>query len=468
VNLLQRASQRLGRKGLTINGHTSSGPWADSPFWDLQRARYNWLSPTSLAYNEETIENDFEGYLSGAFKGNGPVFSLMLVRLQIFSEARFQFRQLRHGRGGKLFGTPALNLLENPWPGGTTGDLLARIIAHADLAGNAYVTKVKDQYGERLRLLRPDWVTIISESASDPSSPLGGAALDARVVAYVYEPRVAGRVEPTILLPEQVAHFAPIPDPEFNWRGMSWLTPVLREITADNATTKHKLKFFSNAATPNLSISLDASVKPAAFTEFVEAFLEAHQGTDNAHKPLIIGGGADVKPLTFNFRDLDFKALQGGGETRLASAAGVPPVIVGFSEGLQGSSLNQGNYAAARRRFADGTMRPLWRNIAGSLARLVDVPADAELWIDERDIAFLREDRKDAAEIAFTRAQTIRQYAEIGYTLDSARDAVAADDETLLVDSGVRSVQLQDAQTAPAPDAGPDDEPTEPATEQSE
>src|SRR5205823_2138143 len=30
------------------------------------------------------------------------------------------------------------------------------------------------------------------------------------------------------------------------WRGMSWLTPVLREIQADTATTRHKQKFFEN------------------------------------------------------------------------------------------------------------------------------------------------------------------------------------------------------------------------------
>ena len=60
--------------------------------------------------------------------------------------------------------------------------------------------------------------------------------------------------------------------------------------------------------------------------------------------------------------------------TRLAAAAGIPPVVVGFSEGMQGSSLNAGNYSAARRRMADGTMRPLWRNAARSLATLLNVP----------------------------------------------------------------------------------------------
>ena len=37
-------------------------------------------------------------------------------------------------------------------------------------------------------------------------------------------------------------------------------------------------------------------------------------------------------------------------------------------------------------------MRPLWRNVAGSLATVVNIPAGSVLWYDDRDIAFLQED----------------------------------------------------------------------------
>ena len=51
-----------------------------------------------------------------------------------------------------------------------------------------------------------------------------------------------------------------------------------------------------------------------------------------------------------------------------AAAAGIPPSVVGFSEGLQGSALNAGNYESAKQHFAEMTMHPLWRNAAGSFA----------------------------------------------------------------------------------------------------
>lgn len=385
---------------------------------------------------ERPLALDFEAKIRHAYKSNGPVFALMMVRQMVFAEARFQFRQIRNGRPGDLFGTSALSVLEQPWPGATTGDLLSRLLQNADLEGNGYVTNYNPG---RLKMMRPDWVTIITASDEEPGLP--SEALDSHLVGYMYDPPTGG--EPWFLLPDQVAHFAPIPDPEFQFRGMSWLTPVIREITGDTAATRHKLKFFENGATPQVIVSLDATVTPDKVRKFQTLMDSQHRGVDTAYKTLYLGGGADVTVVGKDLHQLDFKATQGAGETRLAAAAGVPPVIVGFSEGLAGSSLNAGNYASSRRRFADGTMRPLWRNAAGSLAQLVDVPAGAELWYDDRDIAFLREDRRDAAEIQGLQSRTIRTLVDAGYDPASVVAAVEAEDYSLLRHTGLYSVQLQ-------------------------
>lgn len=434
--------------------------WSEPDFWDLDRLRWPFLGSSSLSSDREQIENDFTGYAQGIAKRNGPIFALMAVRMLVFAEARFQFRRIRDGRPGDLFGTGELAILERPWPNGTTGDLLARMIQDVDLTGNAFVARVPGT--DRLRRLRPDWVSIVSASQSEPD--LYGAALDAEVIGYYYSPRSPGVNTDTLLLPSQVAHFAPIPDPEMNWRGMSWMTPVLREISADSAATKHKLKFFENSASPRIAVMLDASMTKEAFDRFKAIMDATHTGVDNAWKTLYVGGGADVKPLTMSLKDLDYKAVQALGESRLAAAAGVPSTIVGFSEGMQGSSLNAGNYGQARRRFADGTLRPLWRNAAASLASLIDVPSGAELWIDDRDIAFLREDRKDAAEIFQIEAATYTNLVREGATGDSAKAAVAARDINLVDHSGLVSVQLQapgttatpSGPTAPDDPSGPD------------
>jgi hypothetical protein len=103
------------------------------------------------------------------------------------------------------------------------------------------------------------------------------------------------------------------------------------------------------------------------------------------------------------------------------------------------------------------TLRPLWRNAASSLAKLVAVPSGARLWYDPRDIEFLKEDRKDAAEILSTSAQTIKALVDAGYTPDAVVDAVDAGDLSRLTGqhSGLYSVQLQapgSTEPAPAPE----------------
>src|SRR3990167_4485666 len=121
------------------------------------------------------------------------------------------------------------------------------------------------------------------------------------------------------------------------------------------------------------------------------------------------------------------------------------PVILGASEGLQGSSLNQGNFMAARRLVADMTLRPWWGNFAASMEVLVPPPAGSRLWYDDRHIPFLAEDVKDAAAIQQSLASTMKSLSDGGWEPDAVVAAVMAGDLRLLkgAHSGLFSVQLQ-------------------------
>lgn len=462
MSIFDRIADR--RKQLTGRGEDRKG-FTLPPAWAEDAQRAPLLSTYSLQGNEEQIENDFEAYIRHCYKGNGIVWSLMAARQLVLSEARFQWRRFKDGRPQELFGSPDLALLERPWPGGTTSNLIARMDQDGCLAGNNYYTTADDNGkigrasrngpNRRIVRMRPDWTTIVIYSPT--GNPWG---LDARIGGYLYEPRplvhsVAGVVDPpsagaTLLMPYEVSHFTPHPDPEARFRGMSPLTPLIREVQADSQSTIHKQAFLKNAATPNLVIKFDRDTSEDAFEEFVELFRSTHQGSANAYKTLFLTGGADVTPVGVDFKQLDFANTVGKGESRLASAFGVPPSWVGFSEGLSGSSLNAGNFSAARDRFADGTIRPWWRDAAASLEVLVERPdGGASLWYDDRDIAFLRKDESDQAKIRAAEAQTIRQLIDAGYTATSVVAAVNAQDWSLLVHSGLYSVQLQPANQQP-------------------
>ncbi|NYV72979.1 phage portal protein [Streptomyces sp. UH6] len=404
------------------------------------------ITQTQPGQATEKAPGDLPGYAQ-LFATNPVIWACMVARQMVFSAPRFIWQRLNDGTPSAMFGSSELRLLEEPWTGATTQDLLSRVIQDADLAGNSYWTR----FGDELVRLRPDCMQIVLEPREHRGGKLGW-----RKLGYLYQ---EPGEEPVPLLTDEVTHFAPVPDPLATYRGMSWLTPVIRETQNDGLMARHKKAFLENAATPNIVVRLDREVSPEAFGKFKDKMEAGHRGVDNAYKTLYLGGGADVTVVGKDFQQMDFAKVQGAGETRIAAAGGVPPIIVGLSEGLQAATYS--NYGQARRRFADGTIHPLWQNAAGSFGRLVRPPGvnasgAVRLWYDARDVPFLREDARDAAEIQGLQSRTIRTLLDAGYTPESATAAVLASDWSLLQHTGLFSVQLQKPgqagpTTSPAP-----------------
>ena len=396
------------------------------------------LGQTYLAGDAEQLLPTFISYATEGYAANGVVFSVILARLTLFSEAEFKFRDLTTKR---LFGTPDLKILENPWPGGTTGELLARMEQDVSLAGNAFIARK----GGRLYRLRPDWVDIIR------TRKVGWAGSDSTEVAgYLHYPegRTVGTTE--FLTPDQVAHWSPIPDPLAEFRGMSWLSPVIREINADASMTAYQREFFNNGATPNSLIKYPQKLAPGAVEQITERW-QARYGGPDGWKTAVLDQGADLQVIGNTFDQMKFADIQAAGENRIASAAGVPAIVVGLKEGLQSATYS--NYAQAMRRFADLTMRPNWRSACAALAKLVNVPSGSRLWYDTTDISALREGEQERALTMQTLASAASTLLTAGYDADSITAALTAGDLTLLKHSGLLSVQLQPPGTTVPPPA---------------
>jgi HK97 family phage portal protein len=380
----------------------------------------------------EPLLPQFESYASAGYQGNGIVFAVILARLQLFSEAEFKFRDLTTKR---LYGTDALAKLEEPWPGGTTGELLARMEQDASLAGNSFIRDA----GDMLERMRPDRVCTISGVRED----------DVRVtLGYGYDRDGTGDPLAEVYPVDEVAHWSPIPDPLATARGMSWLTPVVREINADLSMTTHKSKFFENAATPNLLIRYQKKLNKGQIDELRERWNGRFQGSDNAWKTAILDEGADVTVIGQSFEQMAFTATQAAGENRIAAAGGVPGIVVGLKEGLDAATYS--NYEQAMRRFADITMRPNWRSAAAALSKLVQVPAGARLWYDVTDIAALRQGEKERADTAQVMALAAGELIRVGYDPQTVAAALTAGDFTLLRHTGAIPTALYPDGKAPA------------------
>jgi phage portal protein BeeE len=404
----------------------------------------------------EDIENSFVAYVQALYKSSGVVYAVMGARRLLFRQARVMWQEFADGTEGKLFWTDELEIFRKPWPNGTTGELLARMDQDVSLGGNFYAVREQGPDGDRIRRLRPDWVTIVL--TAPPAE-----AVTSDVAGYWYHP---GRsytqvMEPEprdeMYLPGEVCHWTPDPDPEAQYRGMSWLTPVVREVQSDKAATLHKQRFFDNGATLGAVIAAKENLTKEQFTEWMDNLQKAHAGVNNAYKPLYLGSPVDVSVLTADMRQLDFKATQGAGETRICAAGRVPPIIVGVSEGLQAATYS--NYGQARRAFGDAWAHPQWEDAIGALETLVEGPArrwypKARLWYASKHIAFLREDQKDAAEIDQMKMAAIVSGVNGGLVPDTVIATIAPEWVDKLKHSGLLSVQLQAPGTPRPPGTG--------------
>lgn len=412
------------------------------------------LNQTMPGARVQPVPHNLFGYMS-ALRHCPPAFAAQMVRAQVLSQMQFQFRSARSaGPNRSVFGSPSLSLLEAPWPNGTTGELIAQMEWHAGVAGNAFVARRP----KRLRILIPDWVGLLYGSQMEPDYP--EHALDGELLGYVYMNQgwAAGDIRNVhTLLPSEVAHWSPTPDPINPGLGMSWLTPAIRDMQLDSAASDHKIQYFRQGATPNLVVKGIPAIDPDQFKAIVDKMEATHAGVANAYRTLYLTAGADATVVGSNLAETDLKTLQGFTETRISFLSRVPAPLLGISEGLAGSSLNAGNYGMARRTFADLWVYPQMQDLCGALGTIVDPPNKgpaADLWFDATDVPLLREDASDAAAIAQTQANTIAGLVKEGFTWKSAVAAVTGQNMALLEHTGLVSVQLQTPGSTPTPITG--------------
>jgi len=379
--------------------------------------------------DSEPILPTFRSYVQDGYQANGVIFSVILARLMLFSEAELKWQRLA---GDSLYGDSRLALLEKPWANGSTGELLARMEQDVSLAGNAFIRNIDD---EELSRLRPDLVTIVSGLVED-----SWGREHRRLLGYGWRDE-SGDMQ--FFDKGEVAHWSPIPDPLATFRGMSWLTPVLRDADADTDLTKYKIKYLSQAATPNLVVKYPEELDTDTVDDLRERFQARHGGVENAFKTLLLDRGADAMVVGSTFEQLNLTAVQAAGENRIATAGGVPAIVVGLKEGLDAATYS--NYGLAMRRFADITMRPNWRTACSALETIVPPAADSRLWFDPGKIAALREGEKERAETARMKATALELLVRGGYDPTSAAQVVEHGDFARLAHTGLVSVQLNPA-----------------------
>lgn len=388
----------------------------------------------------DEVDGDLKSRIHQIHNRHGVVAAAVVTRALLLSQVRFKWRRT----DGTLYGNRDLSPLERPGSQ-TRPELLTQMAIDVSYTGTAIVVR---RDGGLFRL-NPDKVRFVLSSASSPtwSGDSMVVPFDVMVEGIIYDAGV-GRNGETVALESfsrgEFAVWAPEPDPNYPWRGLSWISSVAREMLIDGQVTDHEGKFFEKAATPGLVFMMDPSRTPDEIKAYSEVVNDKFAGVRNSYKNMFLGGATDVKVVGSSMKDLGLGELQGTFENRVAVRSRIPAVVLGTKEALSGSSLNAGNYSAARRMLADGWFSPTVDNLCATLEAIVPPPGDGtELGFDASRVLFLQEDQKDAADITQTNAVAMRQLVEAGFEPKSVVDAVTTGDMSKLTHTGNVSVQLQ-------------------------
>ena len=245
---------------------------------------------------------------------------------------------------------PVLALLRRPNPGQGCAELLEALYGQLLLTGDGYLEAVGEGLPVELHVLRSDRMSVIPDRDGWPAG---------------FEYTVGGkRVR---FAPEAVCHVRTF-HPQDDHHGLSPMQAAAAAVDVHNAASRWSKALLDNAARPSGALVVGGTALTDAQFDRLKGELETnYQGAGNAGRPLLLEGGLDWKPMGFSPTDMEFRDVKAAAAREIATAFGVPPMLLGIP-----GDATYANYAEANRAFYRQTVIPLVRRTAEALAHWLE------------------------------------------------------------------------------------------------
>ena len=284
------------------------------------------------------------------------------------------------GAEGRYALHPVLDLLARPNPAQGGAAFLEALYGQVALTGDAFVEAAESGeggYPGELHVLRSDRVTVVPGPDGWP------AAFDYRAGGRTH--RFPAGPVPAVC---HVRSFHPCDD----HYGLSPLRAAAAAVDVHNAATRWSKGLLDNAARPSGAIVHDGDepLSPEAFDRLAEELERNHQGARNAGRPMLLDGGLDWKPMGMSPQEVEFGGVKETAAREIATAFGVPPMLLGIP-----GEATYANYAEANRAFFRLTVLPLVGRATEALAAWLGLLGGERLRIEaDRDrVPALRAER---------------------------------------------------------------------------
>lgn len=251
---------------------------------------------------------------------------------------------------------PVLALLARPNGGQGRAELLEALYGQILLTGNGYVEAVSGAMGPvELHVLRSDRMSLVAGSDGWP-------------VAYDYKVGAKGHRFALGEGPSPICHIRSF-HPQDDHYGLSPMQAAATALDVHNAASHWSKALLDNAARPSGAIvyrgadGQGGSMGDDQYRRLVEEMESQHQGARNAGRPMLLEGGLDWKPMGFSPSDMEFQKTKEAAAREIATAFGVPPMMLGIP-----GDATYANYQEANRAFYRLTVLPLVERVTGAMA----------------------------------------------------------------------------------------------------
>jgi HK97 family phage portal protein len=189
------------------------------------------------------------------------------------------------------------------------------------LHGNAYAVIMRDSNSQPvgLRPIHPDRVVVATTTD------------ESRLVYGVHPEMMTERSDQGVLKVYDQDDILHVPGFGFDGlKGMSPLNYALRMAGGSSkAMQEFMMNFYLNSARPDYVLQTDQLVGADFVADLRRQIDENHRGAGKAHRPMVLQGGLDIKPMTMPLKDMEIVAARQFQTEEIARIYGVPPFMIG-------------------------------------------------------------------------------------------------------------------------------------------
>ncbi len=250
---------------------------------------------------------------------------------------------------------PVLDLITRPNPLQGRAELFEALFGQILLTGNGYVEAVGGETGVPLELhvLRSDRMSLVPGADGWP------VAYDYTVGAKKHRFNVADGIS-------SICHIKSF-HPQDDHYGLSPLQATAQALDVHNAASAWSKALLDNAARPSGAIVYkggegEGTLSADQYDRLLSEMEAHHVGARNAGRPMLLEGGLDWKPMGLSPSDMEFQQTKAAASREIATAFGVPPMLLGIL-----GDATYANYQEANRAFYRLTVLPLVTKVVASV-----------------------------------------------------------------------------------------------------